>query len=66
MLCNNKLDRGPELKEGDLMRMVGVVGGTRKKPGTNPDGGQGAGGKTARTLFIVPSVSVIKAEVIQE
>ena len=58
-----ELDRGPELKKGVLIRMVGVVVGTRKKPGTNPDGGQGAGGKTARTLFIVPSISVIKAEI---
>ena len=61
------LDRGPVLKKDDIINFSAVVSGIRKKSGTQiRAGGQGAGARSARTIVIVPSMSVIKAEIIQE
>ena len=57
------LERGPELKQGDIVTIVGNIVGSRKKTGTTPDGGSGSGGSASgRTIFITPSISVIQAK----
>ena len=57
------LERGPELKQGDIATIVGNIVGSRKKTGTTPDGGSGTGGSASgRTIFITPSISVIHAK----
>ena len=54
------LDRGPELSKGDVIEFAGVVVGTQKKQGSRIEGIE------TYALFINPSVSVIKAELIDK
>ena len=54
------LERGPELSKGNIIEFAGVVVGTQKKQGSRIEGIE------TYALFINPSVSVIKAELITE
>ena len=56
------LDRGPELKKGDLIDVSGTVVGNRTRSGSGlsmPDGSQ-------TNTFITPSISVIRAEFVDQ
>ena len=53
------LDRGPELREGDLVQVASIIVGTREYSfRRNISGGD-------RSRWIVPSVSVVKAKLIE-
>jgi len=55
-----ELDRGPELKKGNLIDVSGTVVGNRTRTGT------GVGGHVSESMyrFVAPSISVIKAELL--
>ena len=58
------LDMGPELARGDEVEIAGILVNSRIKKGSTVSGDRNIAGGLA-TIFIAPSVSVIKAELVK-
>ena len=54
------LDRGPKLKRGDLVDVSGTIVGTRTRSAT------GVEASRIKNTFITPSISVIRAELVNQ
>ena len=64
------LDRGPKLKKGDLVDVTGIIAGTRTRVSKQRQGStigstaRQSASITSKNIFVTPSISVIKAELL--